>query len=134
MVISGSDYIAIAALILTIAGFMINYFAVIAGMKERLATLETKMELFWRAIENNVIHLLKSYPTHIRKDILLDKLSCRALNLEEAYELRTILREEMKGLLNNTNTIAYVLMIARLEQRIYEMGNKKKESLWKRLF
>ncbi len=125
-------YLSIGAMILTVIGFLFQQFSVLAGVKERLTALETKMDLFWKAIEGNVIKLLKTYPTEIDKDVLLDKFSRRELSKEEAYQLRTILIGEMETTKTN-NTLAYVLLIGRLEQILHENKNNCK-TLWNRLF
>jgi ribosome biogenesis SPOUT family RNA methylase Rps3 len=124
-------YLSIFAICLTIIGLLFQHFAVLSGIKERITALETKMELFWKAIETNVSQLLKSYPTNIDKDILLDKLSNRELTLEDAQALRTVLIGEMECTKTN-NKLAYILIIARVEQTIKELLNPEKKSIWKK--
>ena len=87
----------------------------------RLTNLEVKTDLFWRCIENKVVNTLKSFPTHLDKDILLDKLLERVLTIQEAETLRTILDCEMKN--NVEQSFAYVLILARVEQIIYDLRN-----------
>ena len=125
-----SEYLSIISIFLTTLGFLFLWFGIISGMKERISRLETKMELFWKAIENNVSALLKTFPTNINKDVLLDKLSNGELSMEEAQTLRTILIGEMEKFKNKK--IAYILMLARIEQLIYEF-KKPKKHLWKYL-
>ena len=123
-------YLSIGAICLTVVGLLFQHFAVLAGIKERITALETKMDLFWKAIESNVVQMLKTYPTNIRKDILLDKLSSAELNLDETYELRTIITGEMQT--SKNERIAYVLLLASIEQRIYDYKTNNKKSLWTR--
>jgi hypothetical protein len=127
---SSSDYIAITAVALTLVGFLIQHFAVLGGMKERIAALETKMEIFWKAVGANVAQMLKSYPTNLRKDILLEKLSTKEITLDESYELRTILKGEMQ--LAEKERIGYVLLIAGIDVVIYDLKQTQRKSLWKR--
>jgi hypothetical protein len=124
-------YLPVIAICLTIIGLLFQHFFVLSGMKERLTSLEVKMDLFWKAIEGNVVKLLKSYPTYINKDILLDKFSNKELEIDDAHRLRTILIGEMENTETN-NKLAYVLIIARLEQIIYELKSGKKP-IWKKL-
>jgi hypothetical protein len=114
-----------------IVGFVIQYFAVImrleerfsdalSQMKERISAVETKMDLFWNGVKDKVINLLKSYPTYIEKDVLLDKMAHDELTLDEAQKLRTILTAEMDSDPDkSTNSWAYVLALGWLAQLIH---------------
>jgi hypothetical protein len=113
-----SVMLSIGALLVAAIGGSWTYFCVIVAMRERLATLETKIDVFWRLVEVELPKRLKTYPTHIEKDILLDKLTHRELTLDEAVHLRTILQSEIEGGNKENLLIAYVLVIGRLEQII----------------
>ena len=129
-----SIYLSITAISLTVIGLLFQHFAVLSKIKERLTALETKMDLFWKAIEGNIVKMLKTFPTNINKDILLDKLSQKELDIMEAEKLRTILIGEMETTKTN-NKLAYVLVIARLEQLLWDIRNNNKnhkKSLWRR--
>lgn len=118
---------SIVAILIAISGFIFQQFGVISGIKERLSSLETKMDLFWKGIENKVVEMLKSYPTFLEKDVLLDKMTRKELNQEEAERLRTILTGEMdKNNNDDARKIAYVLVIGRLEQIILDIKDKTK--------
>jgi hypothetical protein len=132
-------FLSLGALGLTVAGLLFQNFGILSGIKERVASLETKMDLFWKVVEGNMSQLLKSYPTNIRKDILLDKFSKAELNLGEAEELRTIMICEMNKTqksikVQKGNIVAYVLVIGRLDQVIHDLMINHKKPLWKRLF
>ncbi len=123
-----TNFIAIVALVVSVLGLLFQHLGVITDIKERLTRLETKTELFWKCIEENMVKLLKSYPTNPRKDILLDKMLHNELNLESAQELRTVLKGEMDIELaesNNSNALTYVLVISRLEQIIFDKNTGK---------
>ena len=118
------------ALVVSIGGFMLTYFGFIRGQissavaqEHRLAGLETKVDLFWKVVERDVGQLLKS-PTHAEKDVLLDKLAHRELTIPEAEILRGILTDEMQLKGRENGVIAYALIIARLEQILYELKNE----------
>lgn len=114
-----STYLSICAIFLTVVGLLIQHFCVLSAIKERLVRLETKMELFWGTIETNVSKMLKTYPTNIRKDILLDKFANKELVRDEAFELRTILIGELEATgMKRQETLAYILVIARIDQII----------------
>lgn len=102
----------------------------VTGIKESLARLEakmfgqeTKMSLFWGAIESNFGKLLKSFPTAIDKDILITKMIERRLNLEEANMLKEIFINELeiKQVQDKNEVITYTWLIAALDQRIYDL-------------
>lgn len=110
------------AVLVSLAGILGKYYKSISSMKERLTRLETKMELFWKIVENNVGRLLKS-PRQPRKDELLDKLSGNSLNREEAAELKEILeREFAKKGKRSQLSLAYILALGRLEQVLFDLG------------
>lgn len=119
------DYLAIGAMVVSVAGLLITYFGFILGVNERVTKVETKVELFWKVVETNVGQLLKS-PVHIEKDLLLDKLAHQELTIKEAETLRSILTDEMQLKGRNDSIIAYALIIGRLEQILYELKGKKK--------
>jgi len=119
-----NEYLSIGAMGLTVAGLAFQHFSVLSKIKERLTSLETKTDLFWKIIEGNVVKLLKTYPTNIDKDILLDKLSNGELVITEAERLRTVLSNELENTKKN-NKLAYILVVARLEILLTEIKNKK---------
>lgn len=121
-------FISFLALAGTAVGLLYQHFGVVVAIREqiavtreRLTAVETKTDLFWRVVETTIPKMLKSYPTHLDKDVLLDKFSRRELDYEEAARLRTILLCEMETVEPNPNTIAYVLVLSRLEQ-IIDLG------------
>jgi len=119
------DYIAIAAVIISVLGFITTYFGFIIRITERLAKIETKTNLFWGMVEEKVAGSLKQ-PTHKVKDDLLDKLTVKNINSEEIDELLDILRDECtlderKNLLLN-----YHLVISHLEVIKHENSSKGK--------
>jgi len=90
------EHLPVIAIVLSIAGFLFQQFGIIGTIRERLATLETKMEIFWAGIGDQVKEMLKQ-PIHLRKDELLDKFP--DLDDNELRELRNIIvceREEVR--------------------------------------
>lgn len=110
-----------------IIGLLFQYFAVISGIKERLTEIETKVELFWKALEGRVVDMLKS-PNLPYQDVLLEKLRAGGLSEEEAEDLKEILLKEMLSKEEDAGKqLAYVLIIGRLDGIIFELrkGHKK---------
>jgi hypothetical protein len=120
-------YYPAIAIGISILGWLVAYFKWLVGIQDRLARLETKTELFWKCVEGNMVALLKTYPTCIEKDVLLDKMQNDQLTKDEAFTLRTILSEEMKR--DREKAIAYILLIARLEQKIYDLTCEEKKGM-----
>lgn len=134
------DILPVIAILISISGLAYQYFAIILKLKEdigkgkedlgkdigelrtKISSLETKTELFWRCIEGKVVDMLKTYPTDLDKDVLLDKLSEKSLTLREAEELRTILNCELERADNNQ--FAYILALGRIEQLIYDLRDR----------
>jgi hypothetical protein len=126
-------YLPIIAIAISILTFLITYFGFIqrqvataVAQENRLTKIETKIELFWTVVERNVGQMLKS-PTHTEKDVLLDKLAHRELSISEAETLRGILTDEMQLRGRENGVIAYALIIARLEQILFELRDAKNE-------
>lgn len=125
------EYLPIAGIAISIIGLLITYFGFVQRQSEmtrlqneRIAKIETKVDLFWKAVEINVGQLLKS-PTHIEKDMLLDKLAHRELTMPEAETLRSILTDEMQLRGRDNGIIAYALIIGRLEGILFDLRSKK---------
>lgn len=134
------DFLPIIAIFVSITGLLYQYFGVILKIREdmgkdkesiskdigeiksKISSLETKTELFWRCIEGKVVDMLKTYPTNIDKDVLLDKFKENSLTIEEAERLRTALNCEIQN--TQDKQLAYILALARLEQIIYDLRNK----------
>ncbi len=93
-------------------------------IETRFGTLETKMDLFWSFVRANVPQLLKTYPTDIDKDLLLDKMIHNELTLEDATKLRLILTEEMKTK-DKKEAIVYILALGSLEQIIFNLTPRR---------
>lgn len=91
-------------------------------LAERLARIETKLDLFWKVVEQNIPRLLKR-PTHKRMDDLLDKMSMGGLNGDhsEAKELILLLEEDLKQQ-DSTRVLATTLILARLHQLVENNG------------
>jgi hypothetical protein len=133
-------FLAILSMLISIIGILYLHFGVIMKLKDDIAKVKedstrdlietnskldkmcVKTDLFWQIIEGKVVNVLKSFPTDLGKDILLDKLIEKSLTLPEAEKLRTTLDGEMQ--LTKDNLFAYVLVLARLEQLIYDLRNE----------
>ena len=68
--------------------------------------------------------MLKTYPTNVNKDVLLDNMLHNELTLDDAQELRSILKGEME-LAKKENILIYVLALGRIEQVIFELTPRK---------
>jgi hypothetical protein len=114
----------VISIIISLAGVLFTYFAFVLKQNERITRLEVKNELFWKALENKLADMLKS-PTHLDKDILLDKFKDGSLTPEETKILRTILTEEFN---NKEKSFALALVISRLETNIAIEDSSHKRS------
>lgn len=131
-------YLPIIAMVVSVAGLLLSLYRQSQDNKDnqrkqmerevareaRMSKLETKVDLFWSVVETNVGQLLKS-PVHVEKDMLLDKLAHKELNIDEAERLRSILTDEMQLKGRDNGIIAYALIIGRLEGILYELRAEK---------
>jgi len=88
-----ASILAIASLIVSIVGLLLQYFLVIAALRERVMALETKVEVFWNALSQQVPKMLHLDSTPSR-DELLEKLTTGLLEKGEALELKRMLEED----------------------------------------
>jgi len=110
--------ISVAVGFVSIMGFVIRLVwkaaAEARAIQERLAKLETKVEVFWKALETNLVNLLK-LPTHLLMDELLDKLAANTLGRGERAQLSAILAERLQTEENTAMKVAISLVLARLK-------------------
>ena len=118
------NYLSLVAIFISVFGLLFQYFGIISDIKERITRLETKTELFWKCVETGVVGMLKTYPTNVNKDVLLDNMLHNELTLDDAQELRSILKGEME-LAKKENILIYVLALGRIEQVIFELTPRK---------
>jgi hypothetical protein len=95
--------VSLIVAIVSMIGIVLEHF----GTRERIVRLETKVEPFWKTIQDNVPALIstvmKSKNPHSqhnpngegRKRELLDKLEKKTLNPDDAKELQVILDKEL---------------------------------------
>jgi hypothetical protein len=89
-----STLVAIIALILTLAR---NSRAETASLAERLARLETKVDVFWRGVSFDAARLLHSpHPEFARRDHLLERFLAQRLTGTEARELTQMMSAILK--------------------------------------
>jgi len=112
----------------------------LVGIETRSTAIETrlgsvdipdmaaKMAIFWLAIEPSIKSIIKQ-PIHLRKDDLVDRFP--SLTDEELCELKDILQAEMQEFSTKksdpvalSKTLAYALMMARVDTVLYENGKK----------
>lgn len=116
--------LSIVAIVVAAAGLMWHQFGVLSGIKERLTRIETKVDFFWRMIEEKLSGMLFS-PANQTKDELLIKLKERALSCEEAKKLKEILEGESQSNEKRDLTLAYFLVITRLEVLIEDFSRRR---------
>ena len=90
----------------------------IADIRDRIRAIEVKTELFWNAIEKEVINILH-HPSESERDILLEKLQDKTITLQEMERLKNILSDVVKKKKAKEEVISAVLLIGRLDQLIY---------------
>ena len=115
----------VVGIIVYVARIKSGFVQEISAICSRLTALETKIDLFWGAVESKMVDMLKCLTT-LPKDILLDKMIHRDISLSEAQELRTVLKEEYEHKqIDNGTRLAYVFTLARIEQMIVDLRGKK---------
>lgn len=128
--------IAIVVASTAIVGLLYQQFGVLGDIKERLTSVETKMELFWTAIQSKTIDMLKS-PTNLVKDGLLDKLRNGDCTRDDCHTLYDMLIAEMKAKKpSDGKMLAYCIVLGRINQRLFDLenrGDRNSRTRWLRL-
>lgn len=103
------EFIAVVALLVSVAGLLWQHFGVVLKLKgeisciredlgSRISKVETKVELFWGAL-GEVVKSMVQQPIHFRKDELMDKLDDpEKISTGELVELKGMLTCELRDL------------------------------------
>lgn len=94
----------------------------------RLVSIEVKNDLVWHSVEQSITDILH-HPDTPRQDELLEKLKYNDIHLIELRELEDLLTKTIvinKGKEKNVipESVAAVLLLARVKQRIFDCKNK----------
>lgn len=95
-------------------------------LENRLTRLETKTELWWSTVAEQVKGVLQQ-PTHFRKDDLLDRFPC--ISNEELLELKNIIVTEITELkkTKDPKVASYAIWKARVELECLDRVGLRKE-------
>lgn len=111
------ETISIAAVCITVLGFSIQHFWVIAGLSNRIVKLETQVGLFWGTLERNMARFLIS-PHTPELDILLEQIAKGELPDEKYPKAIEMLKQEIVGEPEPARKMALGLLIVTLETRV----------------
>ncbi len=96
--------------------------AAFALLLDRVTRLETKIEIFWKTMEQTMVNVLHS-PHTPEFDKLLETLSNASLNMIQAERLKVLLLDEVKTAnVGNSRKIAASILLARIEQVILRLN------------
>jgi hypothetical protein len=86
----------------------------IPTLKLKVEVLETRMETYMKILDPHLAKVLRDWPTHIERDLLMDKLAHESLNLTEVNRLDILLREAMQETASHEKQLGIGLARARL--------------------
>ncbi len=111
--------LSIIAIFVSILSFIWGVLKYGIRLENRLTRLETKMELWWNTVADQVKGILQQ-PVHFRKDDLLDRFPC--ISDEELLELKNIIMIELMELkkTKDPKSVAYAIWKARVELECLE--------------
>lgn len=118
--ITASLIVSVLSFLLAVLLALDKKFGEGAHNKERLSTLEMKVGLFWRLVEERMAGALK-LPTHRRMDELIDKLSAHTISLEELQELRPMVEARSDFSPIQVHRLIADLTIGAIDSRILEL-------------
>lgn len=87
--------LSLIALLVSIIGLGAEYWLITSALRERLARLEEKIDLLWKALEKKLVTVLLSHEKHELDDLLLS-FSLGRMTREQAQQLQKALYAELK--------------------------------------
>jgi phosphoenolpyruvate carboxylase len=143
MSIDVSTGVSVGSILLALLNFVYTRFKSEADLDKRIAVVEgrkdysdkieqlcedmrevkVKNELIWGAVEKAMVDLLH-HPTEIVRDSLLEKLRDKTITLKEMEELEKLLQEAIENKKGQTEAIAATLLLAVIQQKIYDHTHK----------
>ena len=126
------EYLPVIAICVSVITFLFLQFGIITTIRERLASVETKVDIFWQAVGSQVKDMLKQ-PTHFRKDDLLERFP--SLTDEELLELRDTLvcelRERKQNMPKDQLNLSYALMLGNIRNEMIERSKQTKSGFFR---
>lgn len=120
LIAAGSLLVAVVALA---AGLARRRGEDTAGLADRLARLEVKVEVFWRGVAFDAARLLHSpHPQWERRDQLLEAFMSDRLSLEDAPELRRLMRDVVESAGDDGQRMAASVVLRYLSLWLAERG------------
>lgn len=119
-----AEWLALGSFIVAVTGLLWQHFGVISSIKERLTSVETKMELFWNPLMEYMSKALH-HPTQLKRDKFIDNFE--KLSLEELTEMKMDFKKELADLIEqdvkDPKVLLYSLFLARIDQKIHDTIN-----------
>lgn len=91
---TSSDIIAGVGLLISIAGTVYMHVEGVIKIRERIARMETKVEVFWKDVSFDAARILHTpHPENARRDYLLEQFVAQQITREELHELVAVLQQ-----------------------------------------
>ena len=118
--------LSLFAILMSVLSFIWGVLKYGIRLENRLTRLETKMELWWNTVAEQVKGVLQQ-PTHFRKDDLLDRFP--VITNKELLELKEIIVVELKELkkTKDPKVASYAIWRARVELECLDRTGLLKE-------
>lgn len=125
-----NEYLPILAIIVSIVGLLFQYFGMHLSLVQRVQSLETKTELFWKIVESRMPRLIADSPNPpvTRKNELLHKMEDHTLTVDEIKELICILHTDDMN--DGDKVVARAMVTARLEMLLHDLTQQKGRKRW----
>lgn len=91
---TNSDIIAGIGLVISVAGTVYMHVEGVIKIRERIARMETKVEVFWKDVSFDAAKILHTpHPENARRDYLLERFLAQQITSEELAELVITLKK-----------------------------------------
>lgn len=118
----GAIIVGIIGLLLTIAKNKRDRVESDTKLRERITTVETKMEVFWRAVAIDSAKILHTpHPQNWRRDELLEKFVAQTISRDELLELISVLTEIVENKIRDFGERAAASTMLRAIEMQYEI-------------
>ncbi len=105
--------------IVGVLGFIWIYFGALLNIKERLVALETKMELFWKPLQDFLTTAIH-HPITPSMDEKLERFD--TLTIDELYELKAEIKQQGEKLEDpkDVKALYLILLISRINGKLHD--------------
>lgn len=110
------DILSIIGTLIALAGVLWRVNMYFQNIQNRLSVIETKVDVWWKSLEENLSDFIHS-PHTPYKDSLLEALHDDVITSDQVDILINIMEEELASPLHKHKPVATIILLSRLKSR-----------------